>query len=328
MTDSMSSTSDLRSSTSPIEDPLSFLLALSIQNKSRFIDGSIPEPDVSDKLFVPCTRCNSLILAWLLESISPPIASTVFYIRKAYEVWETLKERFSQPDDARICNLQFNLYNISQGTRSVDAYFTELNCIWEELRNYRPLPHCSCGICNSACFQTYIDQYQKDSVFRFLNGLNESFSALRSQILMMKPFPSLNKAYNLVIRDESQRNLYLHTMPIIESSAMATMTEGKVKSKVDVVCSYCHKKGHTKDKCYRLIGFPPDFKFLKGKSPLKKGNVWSINNVGPVTSKEECDESTKSLSSLTLSKHQIQKLMSLINDHIADGENEEPTNPP
>ncbi|XP_017972387.1 PREDICTED: uncharacterized protein LOC108661090 [Theobroma cacao] len=272
----MSATSDLRLSTSPIEDPLSpfylhhsdhhgsiiitpkltsnnysswsrsFLLALSIRNKSGFIDGSIPEPD-------------------LLESISPPIASTVFYIRKASEVWETLKERFSQPNDARICNLQFNLYNMSQGTRSVYAYFIELNCIWEKLRNYRPLPHCSCGKCNSACFQTYIDQYQKDSVFRFLNGLNESFSTLRSQILMMKPFPLLNEAYNLVIRDESQRNLYLHTMPIIESSAMATMTEGKVKSKVDAVCSYCHKKGHTKDKCYRLIGFPPDFKFSKGK---------------------------------------------------------------
>ena len=48
---------------------------------------------------------------------------------------------------------------------------------------------------------------KKDSVIHFLNGLNEWCSAMRSHILMMKPFPSLDEAYSLILREESQRSL-------------------------------------------------------------------------------------------------------------------------
>ncbi|KAH0694831.1 hypothetical protein KY290_023164 [Solanum tuberosum] len=30
-------------------------------------------------------------------------------------------------------------------------------------------------------------------------------------------------------------------------------------------CDFCHLKGHTKEKCYKLIGYPPDFKFTKNR---------------------------------------------------------------
>ncbi|XP_021296666.1 uncharacterized protein LOC110425909 isoform X1 [Herrania umbratica] len=84
-----------------------FLLALSIRNKTRFIDGSIKQPSSTDELYSSWTRCNNLIVARLLESISEPIATNVFYMNSAAEIWQTLKNRFSQPDDTRICNLNF-----------------------------------------------------------------------------------------------------------------------------------------------------------------------------------------------------------------------------
>ncbi|WRX23102.1 Retrotransposon Copia-like [Theobroma cacao] len=83
----------------------SFMFALSIRNKSGFLDGSILEPKHSDNLYVLWLRCNNLIIAWLLELVSLLIASTVLYMDKALEIWETLKKRFSQLDDAGICNL-------------------------------------------------------------------------------------------------------------------------------------------------------------------------------------------------------------------------------
>lgn len=42
-------------------------------------------------------------------------------------------------------------------------------------------------------------------LFAFLMVLNESYSQARSQILMMIPLPSLNKAYSMIISDESQK---------------------------------------------------------------------------------------------------------------------------
>lgn len=44
-------------------------------------------------------------------------------------------------------------------------------------------------------------------VFIFLNGLNDSFSAIRLQIILMDPIPALNKVYSLILREEAQRNM-------------------------------------------------------------------------------------------------------------------------
>nr|DAD22652.1 TPA_asm: hypothetical protein HUJ06_024115 [Nelumbo nucifera] len=241
----------------------SFLLALSIRNKTGFVDGTIKEPALDGALHSAWKRCNNLIVAWLLRSISPPIASIVFYINSASRIWEVLKKRFPQPDDSKICNLQ-----------TVDAYFTELTGIWEELRSYRPLPHCQCGKCNKDCFEIFSEAQQKEYVFKFINGLNESFSALRSQVMIMKPFPNLDE-----------------------------------KKKSSVICSHCGKKGHSKDKCYRITGFPPNFKFTKGKSAT--GGTHSANNVTQGTG--ILSNVSETSPALSLTPEHTRKLLTLLN---------------
>ncbi|KAG8657568.1 hypothetical protein MANES_03G080016v8 [Manihot esculenta] len=114
-----------------------------------------------------------------------------------------------------------------------------LNGIWEEHRVYRPLPSCCCGKCNSEYFQKYIEVLQKDCVFRFLNGLNKTYPGLRSQLINMEPFPSLDQVYNMVLREEIKRSILLLTQSFTESSAVAI------------------KKGKS---------FPLDFKFTKSKT--------------------------------------------------------------
>ncbi|XP_021281924.1 uncharacterized protein LOC110414836 [Herrania umbratica] len=205
----------------------SFLLALSIRNKVGFINRTIIKLAITYPLFLLWTRYNNLIVAWQLDSMSPPIASTVFYMDFVSNIWNTLKQNYAQPNDSRICNLQYTLGNVTKGTRSVDSYFVELKSIWEKMRNYRPLPHCECGKCNRSCFKRNIDKHQKDMVFRFLNGLNDPFVAIRSQIILMNPIPALDKVYSLVLRKKAQRNLMLQVLPTLESSAMLTATNGK-----------------------------------------------------------------------------------------------------
>ncbi|EEF28007.1 conserved hypothetical protein [Ricinus communis] len=99
------------------------------------------------------------------------------------------------------------------------------------------------------------------NTFKFLNGVNESYQAIRSRIIIMKPFPTINQAYNMVIREEKQRSLLASPQNFHESAAMAVK-----KSISDLYCTQCWKSGHLKDKCYKIIGFPPDFKFTKGKN--------------------------------------------------------------
>ncbi|EOY25713.1 Uncharacterized protein TCM_027093 [Theobroma cacao] len=108
---------------------------------------------------------------------------------------------------------------------------------------------------------------------RFLNGLNKSFSVVRSQKILMDPIPTLDKVYNLVLREDAQRSMLFRTQPTLETAAMYTAAEGKNKVKKYIVCNHCGKKGHVKEKCYRLIGFSEDFKFTKGKNNVRKGKA-------------------------------------------------------
>ncbi|EPS58784.1 hypothetical protein M569_16030, partial [Genlisea aurea] len=111
----------------------SILLALSIKNKAGFIDGSIPEPLLTDPTYFAWRRCNDLIVSWLLRSMEPPIAQTVFYISNAKTIYDTIVARFSQPDDNRVCRLYADIGALSQGSKSVSEYFTQLSALWEEL---------------------------------------------------------------------------------------------------------------------------------------------------------------------------------------------------
>lgn len=241
-----------------------FTLAISVKNKLGFLDGSVPMPEPTESLYPPWLRCNNLLLSWLLKSISKDLASTVLYINSAKHVWDKLKARFAQPDEARIFHLQYQLNLLVQGSLSISDYFTQLNAIWEELRNYRPLPYCSCGHCTCNALQNVSSVQQKDYVFKFLMGLHDSYSAIRGQIVLMNPIASLDHVFSMVLQEERQRETSSLIMPISEPSALAVYQHSfKKKGKSDVVCAHCGKTGHCKDKCYRLIGFPPGFKFTK-----------------------------------------------------------------
>lgn len=84
--------------------------------------------------------------------------------------------------------------------------------------------------------------------------------------MLMSPIPSLDKTYSLVLQEERQKFARNIVLPNSEGSALAAYQSFfKRKEKLDLTCTHCGKSGHNKDKCYRLIGFPPNFKFIKSK---------------------------------------------------------------
>ncbi|KAB5512286.1 hypothetical protein DKX38_029314 [Salix brachista] len=167
----------------------SMTMALTAKNKFAFVDGSLQKPsEESEVLLHAWTRSNNMVLSWLLNSISKEIASSVIYINSAHEMWNDLKDRFSQKNGPRIFQLQKTIFAHSQGSMTVSNYYTRLKGLWDELTNYRPIPECSCG-----ALKTTLDHYHQDYIFQFLMGLNDSFAQIRGQILLIDPLPSINK---------------------------------------------------------------------------------------------------------------------------------------
>lgn len=99
-------------------------------------------------------------------------------------------------------------------------------------------------------------------------GLNDQFTGVRGQILLMKPLPSLSQCYSLLLQEENQRSLACGSHVITESVAMVVKNvgtcyqAGKINkrssqdNKDQLLCDFCHMTGHAKDKCYCIHGFP------------------------------------------------------------------------
>ncbi|XP_075670133.1 uncharacterized protein LOC142639884 [Castanea sativa] len=232
--------------------------ALGAKSKIGFINGSLsltPFMAKNPLLVQAWTKCNNMVVSWILNCISPKILASVVYKNIALEVWTDLKNH----------------------------HFTQLNALWDEIENYRALLFCTCGSCTCSINEK-LTQYQlQDSIMQFLMGLNETYSQARGQILPMDPLPSINRVYSLLIQDESQMSIGHSICAYIESTALATKSSAgtvgfgntygnnsgakgkKNKGKERPMCSNCGVTGHTIEKCYKLCGYPPGYK-PKGKN--------------------------------------------------------------
>ena len=85
-------------------------MAFVSKNKMGFLNGTIRTPDANDLLFSAWECCNTLIMSWLLNSLSQSIAQSIIYLDRAVDVWSNLKEQFSQSDLLLIAELQKEVY--------------------------------------------------------------------------------------------------------------------------------------------------------------------------------------------------------------------------
>nr|GEV31848.1 cysteine-rich RLK (receptor-like protein kinase) 8 [Tanacetum cinerariifolium] len=104
-------------------------------------------------------------------------------------------------------------------------------------------------------------------------GLNECYSDLRGQILLLRPLPTVAKAYSMIRQEEKQREGILpkplgstalsaqtyknnNTPRNINSAYPNKPQTGRRRTfRHGVYCTNC-SKGHISDECSRLKGYP------------------------------------------------------------------------
>ncbi|XP_057730046.1 uncharacterized protein LOC130945330 [Arachis stenosperma] len=240
---------------------------------------------LNDPLYEAWDRCNDYIVSWITLALSPEIAQSVIWHDVAGDLWRDLKHMYSQGDIFKMDKIDDELSTIKKGELSVLTNFTKLKAIWEELENLRPIPPCvTCAATNCACGLEIVRKYREDAyVVRFLKGLNEVYSYVKSQVMLMKPVPKIDEAFSLLLQQERQIH---QTEPILNVRTLrnassntpqanrgrgrdrgAGRRRGKGTSKQ---CSYYGKTDHLVDVCYKKHGMPPHF---------KQGGTSFINNV-------------------------------------------------
>ncbi|GMI87863.1 hypothetical protein HRI_002455600 [Hibiscus trionum] len=241
----------------------SMLMALSAKNKVDFIDGSISAPAVTQtNVYSAWKRANDLVNSWILNFVFKDIAASPFYYSTVAAIWKDLEDRFQQHNGPRLFQLHKKLIDLAQGWMPVSNYYAQHKIIWDELCSVKPL--CTCSNCTCNGVQKMIEEQKKEQVLQFLMGLNDSYSHIRVQILLIDPLRSITKAFSLVTQKESQRLIKLDN-PITEatfavkSHVPSHISSGYPPKKSRPQYSHCNLMGHTKEKCYRLHGYPPSY---------------------------------------------------------------------
>ena len=134
-----------------------------------------------------------MIVSWIQNSISALVKSSVAFVDDAWDVWNDLRDRFTQQNGPCIFQLKRSLSSLRQENDFVSIYFGKLKTLWDELAVYDPVPACSCGK-----LSILNDRYQRDNVIQFLMGLNDKYTNAKEQIMLLDLISPVNKFFSLI----------------------------------------------------------------------------------------------------------------------------------
>ncbi|XP_020553063.1 uncharacterized protein LOC110012710 [Sesamum indicum] len=243
----------------------SIKIALGAKQKLGFIDGSYEKPTEGKEAIEAWKRNDYMVVSWILSSISKEITEAFLFANSKKDLWTELEARFGDSNGPLLYQIQREIASISQKDMTVAVYFTRLKRLWDELGSLDPLPECSCGASKKLS-----DRAASYQLMQFLMGLSDAYDHVRNQILLMDPLPTAAKAYSMVHRVEKQRQVNFGISKLEKEGVMAVRTfeprkQGDIKGnfkkwppvdKRQMQCDYCKKKGHLKEGCFDLIGFP------------------------------------------------------------------------
>ncbi|PWA94897.1 hypothetical protein CTI12_AA031390 [Artemisia annua] len=188
------------------------------------------------------------------------------FIGTAHAIWIQLESRFALSNGSHKYKLNRETYKNMQSGRSVSENYISMKCVWEELDSMNELPRIVNITPKIVVFLNALNTQKEDqSLFQFLNGLDDQFSHQRSQLLLSSPLPSVETACALLQQEESQRGVFELGQLSVESTAL--YSKGEVKEKY-TIRGY---KWHPPEKCWEKVGYPTwNYKYKqsqKGKAP-------------------------------------------------------------
>ncbi|KAH0661967.1 hypothetical protein KY284_026898 [Solanum tuberosum] len=248
-------------------------------NKLGFINGDCPHPQSNDSLYRQWERCDDIVTSWILNSLSKDIADNVEYVQDSAKLWRELEDRYEQTNGVKLYQIQREINDLSQGSLDITCYYTKLKKLWEELSTLNAKAQCTCN-CTCGAKALVHKAKQDRRLIQLLMGLNEIYTVIRGNILMMNPLPTMAQAFSLLVQDEHQREIEPSNHFNVEAT---TLHAGNVRPSLsnvrpslsyktnytpngshghsqlqykDKFCTCCNRTDHFIEKCYQLHRYP------------------------------------------------------------------------
>ncbi|GJW72889.1 ribonuclease H-like domain-containing protein [Tanacetum coccineum] len=305
-------------------------LALQVKHKMGFINGTCVRETyaASAPLLEQWDRCNAVVLNWILSSLSQDVYLGHVFSDNAATVWRELQETYDRVDGSIVFNLMQKINSFKQGGLPVSEYYHKLNSLWREFDILTKLPDCTCAARNELS-----DHAKLLKLMQFLMGLDDVYQPIRSSIMTREVLPEAKDAFLIISREESHRGIPPSSVKAEKpqvSAFVARQTDNNNNRNRNwsnngnnanrgnydsLLCKNCGLKGHTIDRCFELIGYPPGFKRNPNLKPANSFNNSKSNNVDVRKGSGGTNESkTPGSSIVSLANEQVMKLMSLLNE--------------
>ena len=164
----------------------------------------------------------------------------------------------SERDELQILDFSSKASSLKQNNDSIEIYFGKLNTLWKEIDRKMPNPMKYDE--NITIFNTFI---QTQCWYQFLADINDNFDKERQDLLNQTPLPTLDMAYAAIRREIARRGIMIHVSSLgknpseIGSGLTAHRSEkSSLRQEVKKIASHCGGSRHTKDGCFKLIGYP------------------------------------------------------------------------
>lgn len=244
------------------------------RGKIGYITGDTKQPDVNDKTYAIWDAENSMVMTWLVNSMTEEISANYLYYSTAKELWDNVSEMYSDfGNQSQVYELTRQLGEICQGEDSVTKYFNSLKQIWQDLDLFNDDYEWK----SNDDYNQYKKIVDTGRIFKFLAGLNVKYDEVRGRIIGRNPLPPIGEVFAEVRREESSRHVMLgkktagstasmegSTLAILEAQVSSrTSHNQRAEDKNNLQCDYCGKPRHTREKCWKLHGKPPNGKGQK-----------------------------------------------------------------
>jgi hypothetical protein len=167
---------------------------ISGKDKLGYINGDCSQPEPNDPSFRRWRTKNSDVKGWLIGQMNPSLVSNFIRFPTAKQVWDSIATTyFDGTDTSQVYDLKRRVTRMKQSGEPIETYYNCLQGVWREIDFRRPnLMECVYHI------QKYNTLLQEDQVYTFLDGLDDRLDKIKSDVLQLKSFPTVEQAYAYV----------------------------------------------------------------------------------------------------------------------------------
>ncbi|KAG8375959.1 hypothetical protein BUALT_Bualt09G0013400 [Buddleja alternifolia] len=142
---------------------------ISGKGKEDYLSGAAIQPKEDDPRYRTWKLENSMVMSWLINSMTNDIGENFMYYGTAKEIWHAATETYSNVNNtSAIFEIKSILHDLRQGDSTVTEYFNTLTRHWQQLDIYEELVW-KCPE-DGLLYKKVVEE----RIYKFLLGLNKN----------------------------------------------------------------------------------------------------------------------------------------------------------